>query len=84
MSAIDFITDHLLNLDGMFDKHEHGDPQKPHNATLIHHQLIPTVLISSAPLAQQSFIKIGSKENIFRTHFIPSGHISQLFRPPII
>ena len=30
MTPIDFITDHLINIDGMFDKHENGDEQKPH------------------------------------------------------
>ncbi|MGV9004565.1 hypothetical protein [Flavobacterium sp.] len=33
MTLADFITDHLLNIDGIFDKHEQGDEQKPHKAT---------------------------------------------------
>jgi hypothetical protein len=30
MDFIDFITDHLINIDGIFDKHLAGDDQKPH------------------------------------------------------
>ena len=30
MTPLDFITDHLVNIDGLFDKHENGDEQKPH------------------------------------------------------
>ncbi len=30
MTAIDFISDHLINIDCIFDKHENGDEQKPH------------------------------------------------------
>ena len=30
MNFIDFITDHLINIDGIFDKHLAGDDQKPH------------------------------------------------------
>ena len=31
MTPLDFITDHLVNIDGLFDKHENGDKQKPHS-----------------------------------------------------
>lgn len=30
MGPLDFITDHLINIDGAFDAHDHGDEQKPH------------------------------------------------------
>lgn len=30
MTFIDFITDHLVNIDAIFDKHDKGDQQKPH------------------------------------------------------
>ena len=30
MSPIDFITDHLININGWFDKHDNDDEQKPH------------------------------------------------------
>src|SRR5437868_5797201 len=31
MTPLDFLTDHLVNIDGIFDKHDHGDAQRPHN-----------------------------------------------------
>ena len=30
LTVIDFITDHLINIDCIFDKHDNGDDQKPH------------------------------------------------------
>jgi hypothetical protein len=29
MTLLDFITGHLINIDGLFDKHEYRDEQKP-------------------------------------------------------
>ena len=83
MGPMDFITDHLLNLDGMFDKHEHGDPQKPHNPSLVHHQLIPTLLVPVAAISQQADVKVLNKKIICNDNFIPSGFTAQLLRPPI-
>ena len=38
MTPLDFITDHLVNIDGLFDKHENGDEQKPHTPIQnVHH-----------------------------------------------
>jgi hypothetical protein len=34
MDALEFITDHLINIDGIFDKHEGDDDQKPHKPFL--------------------------------------------------
>ena len=36
MNFIDFITDHLINIDGIFDKHLPGDNQKPHQPFQFH------------------------------------------------
>lgn len=36
MNFIDFITDHLINIDGIFDKHLPGDDQKPHQPFQFH------------------------------------------------
>jgi hypothetical protein len=37
MNLLDFITDHLLNIDGIFDKHLPGDDQKPHQPFQFQH-----------------------------------------------
>lgn len=37
MNLFDFVTDHLLNLDGLFDAHGDDDHQKPHQPVPFHH-----------------------------------------------
>jgi len=41
MTALDFVTDHLINIDSLFDNHDNGDEQKPHksNDYTIHHSI---------------------------------------------
>ena len=34
MTPLDFITDHLVDIDCIFDAHENGDEQKPHTPPL--------------------------------------------------
>ena len=38
MTAFDFITDHLLNIDCLFDAHNKDDEQKPHQPYPLHQQ----------------------------------------------
>ena len=38
LTVIDFLTDHWINVDEIFDKHEH-DEQKPHIPFHFHHQI---------------------------------------------
>lgn len=33
LNLIDFVFDHLMGIDGSFDKHENGDDEKPHSTT---------------------------------------------------
>lgn len=40
MTVFDFVTDHLINVDCLFDKHEKNDPQKPHAPIQLHHQYV--------------------------------------------
>ena len=87
MTPLDFVTDHLLNIDGLFDKHDNGDGQKPHSPTHLHHQ--------SHIVAFQSFISFVFENKIshysestllpiYSTNFIKSDYISKIFRPPIV
>ena len=84
LTAFDFITDHLVNIDGLFDDHAHGDPQKPHTPFPFHYQFtnifLPTQFVA-APASSVNFI---SKENIYTDDFISDGCTSQLLRPPIV
>ena len=37
LSVLDFISDHLINIDGLFDAHNNGDHQKPHKPFNFNH-----------------------------------------------
>lgn len=87
MTSLDFVTDHLLNTDGLFDSHDNGDKQKPHSPVHTHHQ---TQLVVFQP-----FISFDFKDKSFRffeptlysvyfNSFVKSGYLSTVFRPPII
>ena len=47
MTPFDFIKDHLINIDGLFDKHEDGDDQKPHSPIQFHNQHSQTTFCNS-------------------------------------
>jgi hypothetical protein len=85
MAPLDFITDHLVNIDGLFDKHENGDEQKPHipNQTQHHGQILVTFITYFAFSITQ-FQPIEVKPSIPSVNFLPSGYISKFFRPPIV
>lgn len=84
MSLADFITDHLINIDSLFDQHKNGDEQKPHHPTTTSHfQLDRLLLKESFELNMVSLLlvdtsKIGQSES--RYAFCS---IRFLFRPPI-
>lgn len=84
MGPFDFITDHLLNIDGIFDKHKNGDDQKPHKQKQIDHQVQPltyfkTYFAFSLALA----IPVSVNPGIIYYKFLPSDFIFNIFRPPI-
>jgi hypothetical protein len=87
MTPFDFVTDHLLNIDGFFDSHGDGDNQKPHSPTHIHYQVHLVTF--------QSFVSFDFRDKTipyfepklrsnYVDNFIKSDYISLLFRPPIV
>ncbi|MBK8586688.1 MAG: hypothetical protein IPN88_15185, partial [Bacteroidetes bacterium] len=81
MTPLDFVTDHLINIDGLFDKHSNGDEQKPHSP--IQNRHISQILAFQFPTAfnfkaANIFLKrnytISVSEN-----FIKSEYISKIF-----
>ena len=84
MTPFDFITDHLVNIDGLFDKHENGADQKPH--TPIQSQRHSQISISYIT-CHLFFIKhihpLEIKHLINNHVLFPSEYISKFFRPPI-
>ena len=83
MNFSDFITDHLMNIDGIFDKHEKGNEQKPHKN--FEHQINSTFVFLpsqvSIPLTNKftfSSDKIKFADNKYYFDFVVN-----VFRPPI-
>ena len=87
MTPFDFVTDHLINIDSLFDKHENGDEQKPHKSSYytLHH---------TATSFYQEFKSIEFKRLSFEipaSLLLPSStdslyfhnYIFFIFRPPI-
>ncbi|SRX73200.1 hypothetical protein AEQU3_00635 [Aequorivita antarctica] len=86
MTPFDFVTDHLLNLDGMFDKHDNGDEQKPHTPlqTQNHSQITLFQFISPFTFKTATFKSIEPKEIIYSSENLSvSNYVSKVFHPPI-
>ena len=83
MNIFDFFTDHLLNIDGIFDAHDNGDDQKPHKP--FHHKINSSfAFLDFNPLIKLSQTKIINQEIvIFPTNFYHFDFIGNIFRPPI-
>ncbi len=86
MTPLDFLTDHLINIDGLFDKHKNGDEQKPHAPIQYRHisQLVvfqlPTII--SLKTANISFVE---QSHLYHSdNFVKSDYITKVFRPPIV
>lgn len=83
MNFADFITDHLMNIDGVFDHHNNGDEQKPHKP-LEHQTSCPIVFIPSPlhyefkPMAVFSGGIVCPTDKTYHFEFV-----GDLFRPPI-
>ncbi|MDZ4758577.1 MAG: hypothetical protein SGJ10_10655 [Bacteroidota bacterium] len=84
MTPFDFVTDHLINIDGLFDMHEDGDEQKPHSPVQLH------CLFAQISIVTQQFLvsvakPINFKSNIpiYTENFYYSEYYSFVFRPPI-
>lgn len=86
MTPFDFITDHLINIDGLFDKHDNGDEQKPHQPIQNEHysQLIAFQFVSAFTFCATNFFVEKNINPIRSDNFIPSDYISKIFRPPIV
>lgn len=85
MTAFDFVKDHLINIDGIFDKHNHGDEQKPHQPIQRQHHTQPNICVVThykrliIPIYSIELNVVDSNEQIFSTLFtIP------VLRPPIV
>ncbi len=84
MTPIDFFTDHLLNIDGMFDKHDKNDEQKPHQTLPGIHQSHSSFCF--LPIGKNNFRKeivVNKTRTNKNEDFFQSEVITKIFRPPI-
>ena len=89
MTVIDFLTDHLVNIDSLFDNHDNGDEQKPHKTVdfTVHHtvcqmfQEIKTIEFkNNTQFVASNQIKISNyKKALYSFNIMDS-----IFRPPIV
>lgn len=84
LTPLDFLTDHLLDLDCIFDPHNHGDEQKPHVPIPFNYHLYQnTFVVQEAALlprkpALQGAALLVSKDTSFCRAYHPD-----VFRPPV-
>lgn len=84
MTPFDFITDHLINIDGIFDKHDNGDEQKPHNPPPFqHHGQVNFAYITYYELTFNQSHLVNEKVQWRNDDFILSEYIIKIFHPPI-
>ena len=84
MTPIEFVTDHLLNVDGMFDCHASGDAQKPHQP-LQHNHPTQTVcsFIATYNITYTEIIERKIEPTLYKIDFTLSDYTVTIFRPPI-
>ena len=85
MTPIDFITDHLVNIDGIFDKHINGDEQRPHSPIQSqHHFQVQAVVLNYFSFSLNQIHPVKVAPVILSEKFLPSDYFSKIFHPPII
>lgn len=85
MTPLDFVTDHLVNIDGIFDTHCNGDKQKPHTPPPSPHHLIQTLLTFQAFTSHAFRPAAGiEKFSLSIVALYISGFCHKIFHPPVI
>lgn len=83
MNFADFITDHLINIDGIFDQHKNGDEQKPHKNQ--EHQINSTFVFLPSQVSIPLTTKITTSPD--KIQFADTKYcfdfVGNVFRPPI-
>ncbi len=85
MNCFDFITDHLINIDGLFDEHDQQDEQRPHSPlrTTIHAQQTIYDSIQAEPFPEPTHSTI--KNTFFqKDDQLTTEPNSEIFHPPVL
>jgi len=85
MTPLDFLTDHLINIDGLFEKHDKGDQQKPHSPIQFHHSFAPIVFLTQQfKFSFKKPLAVKCNAPIYTDRFYYSDYNPFVFRPPIV
>ena len=85
MTSLDFITDHLINIDCFFDQHLNGDQQKPHTPMSYRTSFKPLVYISEPiHIAFKKPITYKKRIQLHTTDFYLYDFNSNILKPPIV
>lgn len=85
MTFFDFITDHLINIDAVFDQHVNGDHQRPHCPIPNQQHCQKSNYLTSH--FTFSILWIYSEKNdlaIYSELVLMPDNFSRIFRPPIV
>ena len=87
MNIVDFVTDHLINIDCLFDAHDNNDAQKPHQPTHLHpiFKIIFCTSIQLPHIAQKYLANKVTEQPKCDTKWL-YGHdfTHKILRPPIV
>ncbi len=84
MTVIDFFTDHIINIDGIFDKHNNGDKQKPHQPIKHHNITQKTIIFKNYNAIKVSpYFVLKSEPAIPIMNYAGTDYTKNIFRPPI-
>ena len=87
MTFIDFITDHVINIDGLFDKHNNGDKQKSHSPVHYeNHHATMAIVVNNKIVLLDSYIFFEVKPifNYERNNNYFYNYSSSIFHPPLV
>jgi hypothetical protein len=84
MTPLDFMTDHLVNVDGLFDKHQNSDEQKPHVPFHKNHKGYTLIALtqSTYSIVSTPFLMTKKQLVIAWPECSIAIYITDVFRPP--
>lgn len=90
INAFDFVFEHLLNLESVFEHFENdadeGKNEKPHHPFQLMQSVSPVFVVVSKPLQIEArLVAIVNEErsySICQDDFVPSAFLTEVFHPP--
>ena len=85
MTLLDFVTDHLINIDRIFDRHDKGDHQKPHAPVQFHQTVSATnCIVYYHKLIANPIVTVNCRYTDYYKMIEISDYTSSILRPPIL